>query len=101
MGPELWLSVGGLITGSVVQSGPPRGSYHFFAQEPSHVGWVIFSARGSPIQLCVWEPAKGVARPYHIYTRTPLCIEGVGGPRVVVIGHWVGELWLSVTGNEG
>ena len=46
---------------------------------------------GSPIQLC----QGGGAGPIIFAPEPPPL---VGGPRVVAIGHWVGELRLSVTG---
>ena len=52
--------------------------------------------RGSPIQ-CV---SGGEAGHIIFAPEPPTCIEGWGGPRVVAIGYWVGELWLSVTGKE-
>ena len=36
-----------------------------------------------------------------LHQNPPHVSSGSGGPRVVAICHWVGELWLSVTGKEG
>ena len=35
---------------------------NMFAPNPPHVGWIDFLARGYPIQMCVWGPAKRMRR---------------------------------------
>ena len=87
VGPEFWLSVGGLNRkSSVIQSncvclGAAKGILSFFALE-RWMGYVFgLVRRGSPIQLCVCGS-------YHFFTKIPHVSRGWGGPRGVAIGHW-------------
>ena len=61
----------------------------------SSTGSVVQSSRVSG------GPPRGWGGSYHFCTRIPHESRGWGGPRIVVNGHWEGDLWLSVTGKEG